>query len=116
MRDAIADARARGDHALLLEVIEQNTPAVKLYTSLGFRLVRRLVGYRWEPGAARRMPGRVREIDPLELARVVHREGGAGAAVDAGAGNARRRHRARPRLRAGGPRVRPGNESARRRR
>ncbi|WP_420125466.1 GNAT family N-acetyltransferase [Longimicrobium sp.] len=75
MRDAIDDARARGDRALLLEVIEQNTPAVKLYKSLGFRMTRRLVGYRWDPAP---IPGAVdapREIDPLELARVALREG-----------------------------------------
>lgn len=74
MRDAIDQARARGDRTLLLEVIEQNTPAVKLYKSLGFRMTRRLVGYRWEPQAVE--AGDVpREIDPLELARVASREG-----------------------------------------
>lgn len=75
MRDAIADARARGDRALLLEVIEQNTPAVKLYKSLGFRMARRLVGYRWEPSPLRGRVDALREIDPLELARVALREG-----------------------------------------
>lgn len=77
MQGAIADARARGDRALLLEVIEQNTPAVNLYASLGFRSTRRLVGWRWErpePGDA---PDRLREIDPLEVSRVVQREGDA---------------------------------------
>lgn len=75
MRDAIDQARARGDHALLLEVIEQNTPAVKLYKSLGFRVSRRLVGYRWEPVPLEGPAGALREIDPLELARVAGREG-----------------------------------------
>jgi ribosomal protein S18 acetylase RimI-like enzyme len=75
MRDAIADARARGDRALLLEVIEQNTPAVKLYKSLGFRMARRLVGYRWEPAPLDGPADALREIDPLELARVALREG-----------------------------------------
>lgn len=74
MRDAIDQARARRDRALLLEVIEQNTPAVKLYKSLGFRMARRLVGYRWEP-AAEASADALREVDPLELARVAHREG-----------------------------------------
>ena len=75
MEDAIAEARARGDRALVLEVIEQNTPAVKLYDSLGFRRMRRLVGYRWQPGQAQGAAGALREVDPLELARVAHLEG-----------------------------------------
>jgi ribosomal protein S18 acetylase RimI-like enzyme len=75
MEDAIADARARGDHALVLEVIEQNTPAVKLYKSLGFRMARRLVGYRREPGQGEGSADALREVDPLELARVANREG-----------------------------------------
>lgn len=75
MREAVADARARGDHALLLEVIEQNTPAVNLYASLGFRPVRRLVGWRWTPADAEGPVDALREMDPLEVSRVVHREG-----------------------------------------
>lgn len=76
MGEAIADARARGDHALLLEVIEQNTPAVKLYASLGFRPVRRLVGWKWTPPEDAGNPAdALREIDPLEVSRVIQREG-----------------------------------------
>jgi ribosomal protein S18 acetylase RimI-like enzyme len=80
MREAIDDARTRGDHALLLEVIEQNPPAVNLYTSLGFRPVRRLVGWRRAaPEAADAVSvdadEALREIDPFDFARVAHREG-----------------------------------------
>lgn len=75
MRDAIDDARARGDRALLLEVIEQNTPAVTLYESLGFRMARRLVGYRREPAPLDGPADALWEIDPLELAHVALREG-----------------------------------------
>ncbi len=75
MQHAIAHARDRGDHALLLEVIEQNTPAVKLYASLGFRVARRLVGWRWAPPAEQGgAADALREIDPLEASRVMHRE------------------------------------------
>jgi ribosomal protein S18 acetylase RimI-like enzyme len=74
MRDAVADAKARGDRVLLLEVIEQNTTAVRLYKSLGFRMVRRLVGYRREPQPAEGEVDALREIDPLEFARAAHRE------------------------------------------
>jgi hypothetical protein len=38
-------ARQRGERSMVLEVIEQNGPAVQLYESLGFRRVRRLVGF-----------------------------------------------------------------------
>lgn len=76
MQQAIDEARARGDRALLLEVIEQNTPAVGLYASLGFQRVRRLVGWRWTPPAEGAAPAdALREVDPLELSRILQREG-----------------------------------------
>lgn len=81
---AVEEARARGERAVYLEVIEQNTPAVRLYTSFGFRALRRLVGYRKErpsegTGAAPPdLPDAddvLSELDPLELSRIVAREG-----------------------------------------
>lgn len=45
MQVVIDQARAREDRALTLEVIEQNPRAVHLYESLGFRSLRRLMGY-----------------------------------------------------------------------
>jgi ribosomal protein S18 acetylase RimI-like enzyme len=44
MTEMIAQAKARGDRAFNLEVIEQNPRAVKLYQGVGFEIVRRLVG------------------------------------------------------------------------
>lgn len=41
----LAQARARGDKAMVLEVIEQNDPAVALYKKCGFEINRRLVGF-----------------------------------------------------------------------
>ena len=41
----LAEARARGERAMTLEVIEQNARAADLYGRCGFRMVRRLVGY-----------------------------------------------------------------------
>lgn len=76
MRDAADEARARGERALLLEVFERNEPAAALYRGLGFRPVRRLVGYRRPPGGED--PGAadpLAEVDPLELARAAAREG-----------------------------------------
>lgn len=75
---ALREARARGDRAMLLEVFEQNTPAVKLYQALGFRALRRLVGYRWEPApaAAPAAPDpALAEVDPREVGRIVTRAG-----------------------------------------
>lgn len=40
----IDEARERNDHAMVLEVIEQNENAVKLYQKCGFQSVRRLIG------------------------------------------------------------------------
>ncbi|HET9210085.1 MAG TPA: GNAT family N-acetyltransferase [Thermoanaerobaculia bacterium] len=74
MAAAIAEARARGERTMILEVIEGNAPAVALYTKLGFVQSRRLAGYRWEPPALE-VPEPFEEMDPLEFARLVAREG-----------------------------------------
>ena len=71
---AIEEARSRGERAMLLEVFEQNTPAVGLYTSLGFRTRRRLVGYRREAVEATESSDLLVEIDPLAFARLAARE------------------------------------------
>jgi ribosomal protein S18 acetylase RimI-like enzyme len=74
MSTAIAEARARGERTMILEVIEGNAPAVALYQKLGFTQRRRLVGYEWEPPALE-VPEPFEEMDPLDFARVVAREG-----------------------------------------
>jgi ribosomal protein S18 acetylase RimI-like enzyme len=69
---AIRDARDRGDRCMMLEVFEQNTRALRLYASLGFRPHRRLLGYRRQGGAGSgEVPEALTEIDPLHLARMV---------------------------------------------
>ena len=45
MKELTNDACKRGDHEMVLEVIEQNEPAMKLYQKYGFERMRRLVGY-----------------------------------------------------------------------
>jgi ribosomal protein S18 acetylase RimI-like enzyme len=72
--ETIEEARARGERTMVLEVIEGNAPAVALYTKLGFRPRRRLVGYRWEVQIPEPSDP-LEEIDPLEFARIVAREG-----------------------------------------
>jgi GNAT superfamily N-acetyltransferase len=44
MKTLIVDARERGDEEMVLEVIEQNEPAVRVYRNHGFEPVRRLIG------------------------------------------------------------------------
>jgi len=45
MRQLFEDACERGEREMVLEVIEQNEPAVALYKRSGFQIVRRLVGF-----------------------------------------------------------------------
>jgi ribosomal protein S18 acetylase RimI-like enzyme len=76
MQGAIQESASRGDRSVLLEVIEHNTPAVNLYTGLGFRLLRRLVGYHRGPGGVPSdTADTLSELDPLDFARVAAREG-----------------------------------------
>ena len=76
MQGVIDEAVERGDQSVLLEVFEHNTPAVHLYQGLGFEPLRRLVGYRHDPGgAAPEITDTLSELDPLAFARVVAREG-----------------------------------------
>jgi GNAT superfamily N-acetyltransferase len=73
--EAIAAARTRGERQMLLEVFAQNERAVGLYTQAGFARLRRLVGYRRDAQAPEAEA--LTEIDPLEFARIVAREGDA---------------------------------------
>jgi GNAT superfamily N-acetyltransferase len=51
MQRLIAEAKERGERRMLLEVIEQNTAGVRLYSGCGFRVIRRLVSYTGAGGA-----------------------------------------------------------------
>ncbi|WP_164017309.1 GNAT family N-acetyltransferase [Pyxidicoccus trucidator] len=64
----LEEARVRGDTRMVLEVIEQNAPAVKLYERLGFQRVRRLVGFVGTPSAE---PAALEEVEPLACARLL---------------------------------------------
>jgi len=76
MQGVIDEAVERGDRSVLLEVFEHNTPADNLYEGLGFEPLRRLVGYRHDPGGAvPEVTDTLSELDPLAFARVVAREG-----------------------------------------
>jgi ribosomal protein S18 acetylase RimI-like enzyme len=67
----IARARARQERAMVLEVIEGNGPAIRLYQGAGFEIVRRLVGYDAAPTGASEPEASLNEIDLRELARLV---------------------------------------------
>lgn len=73
MRIAIREAKDRGDRSMLLEVFEQNPAAVALYKKLGFRPIRRLIGYDWKPNL--KSSGALVEMDPFLVARLIAQEG-----------------------------------------
>ncbi len=70
------DLRRLGDRRLMLEVIDTNEPAIRLYKSLGFKTRRNLVGYRRPAGPVDAVEAsELVEVDPLIVARVVAAEG-----------------------------------------
>lgn len=74
MQHAIATARARGDHELLLEVIESNAPACRLYESVGLTSTRRLVGFETVNPPAAQDAAELWEIDVADFAALAHAE------------------------------------------
>ena len=74
MKQLIEEARARAEKEMLLEVIEQNTAGVKLYQKVGFKTVRRLVGYKLE-NPQLKSRGKLEEIDIRDLAKLISAHG-----------------------------------------
>src|SRR5512133_2245311 len=70
MGQLIKEARERGEREMLLEVIEQNTAGVKLYEKIGFKKMRRLVGYKIENPQVE-VKHQLEEMDIRELGRLV---------------------------------------------
>jgi ribosomal protein S18 acetylase RimI-like enzyme len=75
MESVIEDGRRRGFQRIILEVIDRNTQAVKLYRHLGFQERRLLVGYE-KPAGGKVEPGAdiLKRMDPRQLAKVVEYE------------------------------------------
>ncbi len=71
MEATIKAASQRGDRVLGLEVIEQNTPAVALYESLGFVKIRRLVSLKYTPRELERVQADLTEVDIRSVAAQV---------------------------------------------
>jgi ribosomal protein S18 acetylase RimI-like enzyme len=70
MERLIEEAKSRNEKEMVLEVIEQNTAGVKLYQKVGFKTVRRLIGYKLENPQVD-LQEELHEIDIRELARLV---------------------------------------------
>jgi GNAT superfamily N-acetyltransferase len=70
MEKLVAEARVRGDKEMVLEVIEQNAPAVHLYQKFGFEITRRLVGFRLENPQVT-SDDELEEIDVREMGRLI---------------------------------------------
>lgn len=70
----IREAAARGDQVMGLEVIEGNDPAIRLYESHGFKVVRRLMSFQASSPIVSN-EDEIREIDIREIADHVTRFG-----------------------------------------
>src|SRR5688572_32117822 len=67
----LAEAKARGDRTMVLEVIEQNTAAVELYRACGFQTIRRLIGFAGPAPSDATLSPNLSEIDLREVADAV---------------------------------------------
>ena len=74
MEKLIDEARERKDHQMVLEVIEQNEPAVQLYQKHGFETVRRLIGL-VRQDAKQDAKSDFQEIDLREMGRMIQQHG-----------------------------------------
>jgi ribosomal protein S18 acetylase RimI-like enzyme len=76
MKELVAEACDRGDREMVLEVIEQNEPAVKLYRKYGFERVRRLVGFTCKGGMTGEIQkGNLKEVDLREMGELISQYG-----------------------------------------
>ena len=76
MKGLIDEACKRDDKEMVLEVIEQNEPAVRLYQNYGFESVRRLVGYTCRgKDAIENKKDELLQIDLREMSRLISQYG-----------------------------------------
>lgn len=76
MAELIQEACQRNDREMVLEVIEQNEPAVKLYQKSGFQTVRRLIGFtRRGKEAQENERSALHKIDLRAMGRLVSQHG-----------------------------------------
>ncbi len=74
MERLINEACERGEHEMVLEVIEQNEPAVHLYEKCGFQIVRKLISF-IRKDAVEDEPHKLYEIDLREAGRLISQYG-----------------------------------------
>ncbi len=74
MHKLIQESRQRSDHEIVLEVIEQNEPAVQLYQKSGFQIMRRLIGFVYK-SSAENGTGNLQEIDLREAGLLISLHG-----------------------------------------
>ena len=70
MAQIIQEARQRGEREMLLEVIEQNAPAIHLYEKFGFDIVRRLIGLIYK-NAVDPVSGEMEEVDIRTVSNLI---------------------------------------------
>lgn len=70
----IQESRQRSDHEMVLEVIEQNEPAVQLYQKSGFQIMRRLIGFVYK-SSAENGTSNLQEIDLREAGLLISLHG-----------------------------------------
>jgi ribosomal protein S18 acetylase RimI-like enzyme len=76
MDELIKEAYEREDHEMVLEVIEQNDAAVRLYRKSGFQSVRRLVGFIHRgKDADESERSDLQEIDLREMSKLISQHG-----------------------------------------
>lgn len=78
MEHLLSEARTRWDRTMVLEVIDENDPAVKLYEACGFRRVRRLVGFLGAAASAREAAPKKAKLDEIDLRSVGAKVAGCG--------------------------------------
>lgn len=71
MNMLLTEASARGDKSMVLEVIENNEPAVRLYKASGFKTQRRLVSYEGAFLNESENTSALQEVDIREVAALV---------------------------------------------
>src|SRR6266508_2639444 len=74
MDQLIHEAQQRGDHEMVLEVIEHNEPAVKLYRKSGFQNIRRLIGL-IRNNAKESGRSELHEVDLREMGKLISQYG-----------------------------------------
>ena len=75
MRRVLQDAQDRKDHEMVLEVIEQNEYAVRLYRNCGFEIMRRLIGMKYRDDREKVNGSPLPEIDLRAAGALISQHG-----------------------------------------